>query len=162
MKHELEFELTDREFKRSWLAEYYRRPGFRSFRILAGPVILTVGAMMVRDAHDTSGRIAGAIAVVYGAYHALRPFLLSTLVVRRRRKLGVGRYRLTVDDGGIRISDGKGSTQVSWTDVSASGVGDGYLWYEVRKSARATIPFRAMTDREGVEATFRKWGHFRS
>jgi hypothetical protein len=160
LKQELEFELTDREFRRSWLAEYYRRPGFRSFRIFAGPVVFTAGAMMLRDAHEPSGRAAGAVALVYGVYHALRPFLLVMLVMRRRRKLGQRKYRLTIDEGGIAISDGKGSSQIPWKDVSASGLGDGYLWYEVRKSARATIPFRAMADRRELESMFREWGHF--
>ena len=162
MRQQLEFELTDAEFRQSWLAEYYRRPGFRSFRILLGPVVATIGAMMLRDAHQTSGRAIGAIAVVYGVYHTIRPFLLSMLVVRRRRKLGLRRYRVTLDETGIEIGDGKGASRIPWKDVSASGLGASYLWYEVRKSARATIPFRAMEDRAAIEATFRKWGHFQA
>jgi hypothetical protein len=162
MKQELEFELTESEFRRSWLAEYYRRPGLRWFRILAGPVVFTVGAILLRDAHDTSGRAAGAVALVYGVFHALRPFLLSALVLRKRRKLGRKTYRLTLDAKGIGISDGKGTSVIAWADVSASGLGRDYLWYEVRKSARATIPFRAMGDRRAVEALFLEWGHFRA
>ncbi len=158
--HELEFELTDREFRRAWLAEYYRRPGARAFRLLAGPILFTVGAIVLRDAEGTQGRAFGAIALVYGVHHALRPFLLSALVVRRRRKLGLRKYRLTIDDGGIAISDGKGTSHVAWSDVTASGRGDGYLWYEVRSSARATIPVRAMPDPEAIEGVFRRFGRF--
>lgn len=161
MNHVVEFELTDREFRKSWLAEYYRRPGLRWFRILAGPVVLVVGAIMLRDAHDVGGRAAGSVAVVYGVFHALRPFFLSALVMRRRRKLGRRKYRVTLDDAGIGISDGKQSSQVPWADVTASGPGDGYVWYELRKSARAILPFRAMPDREAIIETFRKKGRYR-
>ena len=44
------FTLTDAEYRRAWIREYYRRPGARVLRLLAGPLLAMLGVGMIARA----------------------------------------------------------------------------------------------------------------
>ena len=157
------FTLTDRDFARAWLTEYYRRPGWRLLRFGAGPAIVALGWSM------TSGPTAltrgmGWVAIAFGVYYALKPLLGCWMMVRRRRASGRSELSLEVQIGsrGVRIDDGKVRTQLGWDQVSSAGRGRDYFWYELRGGARATIPLGAVDDAAELEATLREHTRWQS
>lgn len=157
MKLVYRFTLSDEEFGRAWLREYYRRPGWRVTRVLGGPLVIGLGVFMVRSA-DLFTRAIGVAAMVLGLWYGLKPLLAAHLMKRRRRESGRSEVELevTLSDQGLRIDDGKVRTELGWDEVRSAGRGDGYVWYELRGGSRATIPSRAVDDREALERMLRE------
>lgn len=159
-----EFQLSDREFSRAWLTEYFRRPGLGLFRAVAGPTILVFGFQIARDAHDTFGRAIGVLAMALGLWHVVRPFVLVRAHVKKRRESGAAQatMRVRVDESGVRVGDGNKETRLGWDAITAAGKSADYVWFEIRRSARGTIPLRAVGEREAelIEA-FRARGKWR-
>lgn len=156
-----EFQLSDQEFRQAWLAEYFRRPGLGLFRVIAGPAFVAIGVSMARG-DDLFGRGIGVAAIVLGVWHVVKPFVLASAMVRKRRAIGAAdaKMRVRVDGSGIRVSDGKRETQLAWDAITAAGRGRDYVWFEIRRSARGTIPLRAIADEAALVELFRtheKW-----
>ncbi len=144
--------LAPSERARSWLVEHYRRQGRPPMRTLLAIGIAAMGAAMMRRAGPPSPM--AWIALAWGSFLVLRPIAFAAW-------LWLGRaappsFVVTVDERGVSIAGEKGARLVPWSDVSAWGLGADYLWYEIRRGPRATIPFRVMTDRPGLEAAFRE------
>jgi hypothetical protein len=157
-----EFHLDDTEFSQAWLAEYFRRPGLGLLRVLAGPAFILIGLEMMRGP-EAMGRGIGVAAIVLGVWHLLRPFVLVRSLVRRRRASGASgaRMRVTVEDAGIRVSDGSKETRFPWDSITAAGRGRDYVWFEIRRSARGTIPLRVVKDEAKLIESFRSRGKWR-
>lgn len=158
-----EFVLTDDEFRRAWLAEYFRRPGAAALRVVVGIVFVGLGIQMAQGAPEAVGRAIGVAAIVLGMWHLARPFLMVRAVLRQRRDSGAAsrRMRVRVADGGVAISDGQKETELGWDAITAAGRGKGYVWFEVRGSARGTIPLRAVGDEAALVEAFRAHGKWR-
>jgi hypothetical protein len=156
---ELEFQLSDREFERAWIAEYFRRPS-GALRTLAGPLVAALGLFVATRATDGGGRSAGALLVALGLWQLARAFVLARALVGKRRATGAASrtMRVHLDDAGIAVSDGKKETRVPWDGVTGAGRGGDYVWFEVRGSARGTIPLRAIADPAALESIFRDRG----
>ena len=69
--------------------------------------------------------------------------------------------RVRVDDSGVHVSDGAKETQLGWDAITAAGRGNGYVWFEVRGSARGTIPTRVIGDEPALVEVFRARGAWR-
>lgn len=151
------FRLTDEEFRRAWLAEYYRRPGWRSIRILGGPMFVGLGVLMLRG-EDTFGRVMGVLAILLGVWYAVKPWLGARVMTKQRRESGRADVELAVTFGarGVKIDDGKVQTELSWEDITGAGLGRGYVWYEIRGGSRATVPLRVVDDLDALRETLRE------
>ncbi len=151
------FTLSDDEFARAWLREYYRRPGWRVFRVAFGPAVAILGVAMVRG-DALFNRAMGIAAILLGAWYALKPFLAARMIRNARHKSGRSdlAIELRLSDRGVRIDDGHKRTDLAWEDVTAAGRGPDYVWYEIGRGARATIPLRAVDDLDALEALLRE------
>lgn len=158
-----EFELTDDEFRRAWLAEYFRRPGAAVLRIVVGIVFAGMGIQMAAGAPEATGRVIGVAAVALGLWHLARPFVMVRAILRHRRESGAAarRMRVAVGDAGITVDDGRTETALGWDSITAAGRGKDYVWFEVRGSARGTIPLRAVGDEGALVEAFRTHGKWR-
>lgn len=159
-----EFQLSDREFARAWIAEYFRRSGIGRLRVIAGPAMVFIGWRMYAGAHEGVGRGIAIAAILFGLWHVARPWVLAWMLVRRRRRSGAaGRaMRVTVDPGlGITVGDGGGrETRFGWDQVTRAGRGSDYVWFELARGVRGTIPSRAIPDEAALVEVFRsrsKW-----
>ncbi len=147
-RYEMTIALWRSEMARSWLVEHYRRQGSPPMRTMIGLGIMVMGALMVQR----SGTPMAWIALAWGAFLTLRPILFAAWLFFTR---GTPKpFVVTIDARGVEIRGDKGARLIAWKDITASGQGTDYLWYEVRRASRATIPFRVMTDRAGLEALF--------
>ncbi|AKF04618.1 hypothetical protein [Sandaracinus amylolyticus] len=158
-----EFELTDEEFRRAWLAEYFRRPALPILRGLAGLVLIGLGIQTSQGATELTARGIGMAAIVLGMWQLLRPFLLVRALLRARRDKGAAsqRMRVRIDESGVGVSDGAKETQLDWGAITAAGRGKGYVWFEVRGSARGTIPTRVIDDDAALVEVFTRHGTWR-
>jgi hypothetical protein len=147
------FKLSDREFAMAWLREYYRRPGWRSIRVLGGPLMVMVGVAL-RGSSQTFTSVMGIVAIVFGVYYALKPIVFTSVLTsqRRRRNSADVEIEVTFDRDGMRVADGKAKTALPWERITASGVTDEYVWIELSNGNRATIPRRAIPDLEELRA----------
>jgi len=141
--------LTPPEMARSWLVEHFRRQGFPPRRTLVGVGITLMGIVLVSRAPSP----IAWVALAWGGFLVLRPFAFAGLLLMGRRR--AKSFTVTVEQRGVDIVGTKGARLVPWSEITAWGLGSDYLWYEIRRSSRATIPFRVMQDRQGVEALFR-------
>lgn len=148
-----EFCLSDKEYAGAWLAEYYRRPGASVLRGLAGPFFIVFGVSQW-NSDQSAGRVLAAVAVGYGFYHILRPFLLLFMLMRSRRQSRQDRLSQVVtfdESAGVSVERGGKSITYPWANVSA-GKGATYIYFEIN-GRRATIPQRVIAaDREALEA----------
>ncbi|MFK7987971.1 MAG: hypothetical protein AB8I08_18270 [Sandaracinaceae bacterium] len=151
------FRLSDGEFRRVWLTEYYRRPGWRSVRIVAGPALVALGISSLR-AGDLFNRVMGGVCVAFGLYYALKPFLAAWMLTKQRKQSGVADQEIgvTFTPEGVEIDQGGARTELGWDDVRAAGSGARYVWYELNRGARATIPMSAIDDPAALEALLRE------
>lgn len=148
--------LTPSERARSWLVEHYRRQGNPPVRAVVGLGVMIMGGVLV---HRAPTPIAW-IALAWGTFLTVRPLAYAAWLFFARGAPKT--FVVTVDERGVNIAGEKGAALIAWKDVTASGLGADYLWYEVRRASRATIPFRVMHDRAALEALFRARGSFRS
>lgn len=153
------FRLSDDEHARAWLIEYFRRPGLRVWRVAAGPVFVAIGIGMLSAAAGFT-RAMGIVALVLGAWYVAKPFVQAWQVKRMRRRSGRADVELQVrvDDGGITIDDGKVRTELAWTEIASAGQGRGYVWFEIKRGHRGTIPQRAIEDLEALRGLFQRHG----
>ena len=151
------FSLSDREYRRAWVREYYRRPGSRLLRIVLGPFFAMVGVALVRST-ELFTRGMGVATVLLGLWVTLKPLLAANTLVRHRRATGRGdvTFEITLHRQGIRIDDGKVRTELPWDEVISAGRSPDYFWYEVRGGSRATIPLRVVEDPAALEALLRE------
>ncbi|MCA9607589.1 MAG: hypothetical protein KC619_18405 [Myxococcales bacterium] len=151
------FVLSDDEFARAWLREYYRRPGWRTWRIIGGPIFIALGLTMMRNDALLS-RGMGILAIVMGLWYALKPLLAARMLRDQRRKSGRSDVELEVriHANGIRIDDGKVKKELAWEDVTRAGATKDYVWYELRGGNRATIPLRVVDDPPALRAEMRR------
>ncbi len=147
------FVLSDDEFGSAWLREYYRRPGWRSWRIIGGPVFMALGIAMSSSA-ELLTRGVGVATAVMGVWYALKPLIARRLLTAQRRKSGHSdvELELRIDRDGIRIDDGRVRKQISWGDVVRAGESRDYVWYELGGGSRATIPRRVIDDLDALRA----------
>ncbi|MBX3275049.1 MAG: hypothetical protein KF729_32590 [Sandaracinaceae bacterium] len=141
------FALSDDEYARAWLREYYRRPGWRVWRVVGGPCFILLGLGLTRS-EELVSRIVGGAAIVMGLWYALKPLLGARMLRDRRAKSGRAKVELEVRVGpsGIRIDDGTVKQEIAWPDVVRAGASKEYVWYELRGGSRATIPLRVVED----------------
>ncbi|MGE0785071.1 MAG: hypothetical protein AB7S26_05230 [Sandaracinaceae bacterium] len=153
----LRYTVSDREFAEAWLREYFRRRGLGVIRVALGPCLMVLGASMVRG-EDLFSRAMGIAALLLGAWYAFKPFLGAYLMARQRRRDGRGsvEFEVTLSAKGIRIDDGRVRTEIAWDDVPRAGAADRYAWFELSRGARATIPWRAVEDRDALRAIFER------
>ena len=145
------FQLSDREYASAWLREYYRRPGLRVLRVASGPAIVVFGALMLRG----DGAFARAMAVVtmlFGAWLALKPFLMAWALTsrRRRQRRSSATIEVRFDQRGMRVDDGQSTTELAWDRLRAASEARDYVWLELKSGARATIPRRAIDDLDAL------------
>jgi len=151
------FVLSDEEVGRAWLREYYRRPGWRVWRVVGGPCFVALGVVM-----STSGELltrgVGIATIAMGVWYAVKPLLGARLVVSGRRKRGLAdrEIELRLDAKGVRIVDGHVQKQLGWVDVRRAGESDEYFWYELGGGSRATIPKRVVEDAQALREKLRE------
>ena len=75
-------------FFRTWLADYYGKPGWGVVRLLGGPVLVATGVGLRVVARGGLAEGLGALLIGYGAYYALRPLVRVWLAARQRRARG--------------------------------------------------------------------------
>jgi len=153
-KHETltyRFVLSDREFGRAWLREFYRRPGWRLWRVIGGPFFIALGLGMVRSS-DLFTAGAGLVSIVFGAWYLVRPWIAMKAMVARRQRGGRSdvELELRLHRDGIRIDDGRVKKELPWEDIVSSGRGPTYVWYELGGGSRATIPLRVVDDQDAL------------
>ena len=151
------FTLTDDEYGRMWLREYYRRPGWRVWRVIGGPCFVLLGLAMVRGSElFTMGM--GVVSIVFGLWYAVRPWIAMKAMVEERRRRGGGRSEIEVrlHRDGVRVDDGKAKREIPWEDIVRSGEGPGYVWYELKGGSRATIPERVVDDGDALREKLRE------
>lgn len=147
---EVSFALSDEEFRRAWLREHYAQAS--PARNVVGPVMVVLSAwVLARHGASFLPLVAGG----YGLFLIARPFLLLTQLLRERKKQGPVTLALRVDETGITIRRGAKTIELAWSRITAAGRRDDYVWYEIGRSQRATIPLRVVEDREALEALFR-------
>lgn len=153
-RFEFEFDLSDRELARAWVREHFaRQPLVR--RALA-PAFLVLGVVWLARAAEGGQRAMGLLAVAFGAYLILRPFLEASRAVRLRRAVPRGEHvHLVFDAVGLTLYRASKSLHFPWKEVTAAGLRDDYVWYEVRGAHRATIPLRVVDQRAEFEAFLR-------
>jgi len=141
------FVLSDEEFGRAWLREYYRRPGWRAWRIIGGPCFVALGIAMSRSAESFTVGM-GIASVVLGLWYVVKPWIAMRATVAQRRKGGRSgvEIELRLHREGIRIDDGKVRKEIPWEDILTSGMASEYVWYELAGGNRATIPLRVVDD----------------
>lgn len=141
------FKLSDREFAAAWLREYYRRPGLRIVRIVAGPLVFAVGTAMVGST-ETFTHYMAIVAMAFGVWLAVKPLLMTWAVTSRRRRANRADVELEVrfDAKGMRVNDGARAQDLPWARLRAAGLREHYVWIELATGARATIPRRAIDD----------------
>ena len=141
------FVLSDAEFGRAWLREYYRRPGWRLWRVIGGPCFVALGFAMSRSAEPLTMGM-GIASIAFGIFYAVRPWMASKAMVAHRRKGGRSgvEIQLSLHRGGIRIDDGKVQKEIAWEHIASSGETPEYVWYELAGGNRATIPLRVVDD----------------
>jgi hypothetical protein len=147
------FKLSDREFAMSWLREYYRRPGWRIVRVLGGPFMIMVGVAMY-GSRQTFPSIMAVVAIGYGLYLLFKPLLFASVLTSQRRRTGRSdvEMEVTLDEDGMRVSDGRAKTDLPWKKIAAAGVTPQYVWIELANGNRATIPLRAIDDLPALRA----------
>ena len=150
------FVLSDEEFAGAWLREYYRRPGWRIWRVIGGPCFIALGAALCRSA-DLVTMTVGMASVALGIWYALKPWIAMRAVTAQRRKSGRSDLDLEVrlHRDGIRIDDSKVRTEIPWSEVVRAGSAKTYVWYELAGGNRATIPLRVVEDLGALEAKLR-------
>lgn len=147
------FKLSDREFAMAWLREYFRRPGWRSIRVIGGPLLVAIGVGM-RGSSQAFTSVMGIVTIAYGAYYALKPLLYASVLTSQRRRRGRAdvEIEVTFDDDGMTVADGKAKNVLPWKRITASGVTGQYVWIELDNGNRATIPRRAIDDLDALRA----------
>lgn len=150
-KHVYRFRLSDREFAGAWLREYYRRPGLRVLRVLAGPALVGLGAVM-RGSPEPFTRIMGLASIALGVWLLVKPLLMAWAFTSQRRRARRSDVEMEVrlDTAGLHVSDGAKRTDLPWEKIAAAGVTDRYVWLEMKSGARATIPRRAIDDLDAL------------
>ena len=122
-----------------------------------------IGWRMYVGAPEGVGRGIAIAAMLFGLWHVMRPWAIAWMLVRRRRKSGGASksMRVTVDPGlGITVGEGGRETRFGWDQVTKAGRGSDYLWFELARGVRGTIPVRAIPDEAALVEVFRsrsKW-----
>lgn len=134
-----------------WLREYYRRPGFRSWRVIGGPCFIALGIAMARGT-ELFTTAMGVVSIVFGLWYSIRPWIAMKATVAQRRDSGRSgvEIELRFHRGGVRIDDGKVKKEIPWEDIVRSGRGKGYFWYELKGGSRATVPLRVVEDPDAL------------
>ena len=145
----MRFALRRDELARSWLVEHYRRQGSPPMRTMLAVLVVVIGAALV---HRGTTQV-GWLTIAWGVILLSRPIVLATFLYFSRRP--PANVEVTVDERGVNVAGEKGARLLPWSEITAWGLGSDYLWYEVRQSARAILPFRVIEDRAGLEALFR-------
>jgi len=151
------FVLSDEEFGSAWLREYYRRPGWKTWRVIGGPCFFALGLAM-----STSGELltkgVGIATALLGVWYGVKPFLARRLLTAQRRKAGHSdlQLELRLNREGIRIDDGNVRKQIPWSDVVRAGESKDYVWYELSGGSRATIPRRVIDDLDALRDELRE------
>src|SRR5690606_10993783 len=101
------------------------------------------------------GAFARAMAVVtmlFGAWLALKPFLMAWALTsrRRRQRRSSATIEVRFDQRGMRVDDGQSTTELAWDRLRAAGEARDYVWLEQKSGARATIPRRAIDDLDAL------------
>ncbi len=146
------FVLSDAEFGHMWLREFYRRPGWRIWRVIGGPCFIALGIAMARGTEVlTTGMGVGSI--VFGLWYAVRPWIAMKAIVAQRRKRGRSNIELELwlHRDGIRVDDGKVKKEIPWENIVRAGESRSYVWYELAGGSRATIPLRVVGDRDALQ-----------
>ena len=122
------FQLSDREFASAWLREYYRRPGMRALRIVAGPLVFGLGVTMSRSSQAFTHFMA-IVTMAFGVWLLVKPLLMAWAHTSRRRRLNRGDAEIQVrfDRKGMRVGDGKTETDLPWERLRAAGLARGYV-----------------------------------
>jgi hypothetical protein len=129
----LRYEVTKSDAAKLLLFGYYSRPGWRWVRIVAGPVMIALGIFMITLAGRFNTIYGGAV-IGYGAYYALRPFLM---MIGRLSRMGDSSSTLEILPGeGLRFSDSSSSSRVDTEKVRGVRLSDSYLTIELRMRKR--------------------------
>lgn len=146
-----EIALTERELAKAVVREDFARAGLP--RLLLAPTSVVLGVVWLAT-HAGTGRLLGLLAIAYGAFVLLRPFLMARMLVaeHRRRPDAVV---VQLDGDGLALTRGGRSVRFAWREVTAAGRRADYVWYEVRGRQRAPIPLRLVPDVAALEAFLR-------
>lgn len=141
------FKLSDREFASAWLREYYRRPGLRVLRILAGPALAIAGIMLSRST-EAFTHVMAIVTLAFGVWLAIKPLVTAWALTSRRRRARRADAELEVrfDRAGMRVADGPKAVDVPWEKIERAGLASDYVWIALTSGGRATIPRRAIAD----------------
>lgn len=152
-----EIELTDQELSTAWVREHYARQG--SLRFWMAPALMLFGVIVLAQAPNSTPRLAAFLMLAWGAFSLLKPFLMASQIVRQRRKRGGTRKVIVhLDETGLSIAKeepaltGSGKVLVfPWKDITAAGMRQDYVWYEIRGAQRAPIPKRVITNLDALQ-----------
>ena len=151
-----EIELTDQELATAWVREHYARQG--SLRFWMAPALLLFGVIVLAQAPNNMPRLAAFLMLAWGAFSLIKPFLMASQIVAQRRKRGGTRKVIVhLDETGLSIAkpepaEASGKVIVfPWKDVTAAGMRQDYVWYEIRGAQRAPIPKRVITNLDALQ-----------
>ncbi len=155
-----EFVLTHGQFAKAWLAEYYLAAKSGPFRLFGGPFMAALGWQLHRMFRGSPMAVLGSVAIGFGVYYTLKPFLQIALKLRYRHRFGAHKTKteVTLDDDGIEIRSGKAEVSLGWDRIARAGKRPHYVWFETDKSTRGTIPRTAIDDLPALEQLFRDKG----
>lgn len=148
------FVLSNDEFAHAWIREYYRRPGFRVWRVVGGPIFFGVGVAMSLGRGDLLMRAMGWLTALLGVWYTIKPLLAMWAMRAHRIKSGRAdvELQLTLHRDGIRIGDDKVDTEIPWEEVTQAGETRHYVWYELCGGSRGTIPIRVVDDLDALRS----------
>jgi len=154
-----EIELTDQELATAWVREHYARQG--SLRFWMAPALLFFGVVVLAQAPNNLPRLAAFLMLAWGAFSLIKPFLMASQVVAQRRKRGGTRAVIVhLDESGLSIAKAEPPDSLTapgkvivfpWKDITAAGVRQDYVWYEIRGAQRAPIPKRVITNLDALQ-----------
>ena len=152
---QFEIELSDQELATAWVREHYARQGM--LRFWMAPALLFFAVVVLVQATDNVPRIAAFLMLAWGAFTLARPFLMASQIVAQRRKRGGTRKVLvSLDASGLTITKDDKDVLFPWKDITAAGMRQDYVWYEIRGAQRAPIPKRLVEDVEALQRFFAK------
>lgn len=149
-----EIALSDQELATAWVREHYGRQG--SLRFWMAPALVFLGVLLMAQATGAP-RIAAVLMIVWGLFALARPFLMASQIVAQRRKRGgTHKVELRIENKGLTITKEGKAVLFPWKDITAAGVRQDYVWYEIRGAQRAPIPKRVIPDVEALQRFFAK------
>jgi hypothetical protein len=147
----ISYEVSRADAARLLLYGYYTRPGWRWVRIVAGPLMVVLGILMLTQPGRFSTIYGGAV-IGYGVYYALRPFLM--MIARLRRMEDASSALEILPGEGLLFSDSAASSRVDMTKVRRVRLSESYLTIELKLQKKLFYHVPRASVKKGDVAAF--------